>query len=146
MKTPVHVATAARPAGDGSFAIAAVLRWDGPRSPRVATRRLRRQDQIPPVYRALLFGLWEARRLGARSIVLATDDADAVAVLSGTASPPAGAVVACLQIRALLYAFETAEISWLAPARNQEAIFAAEAATHCRRPAYSDLPLWAAAS
>lgn len=142
----LRVATAARAGTDGAGATAAVLRWQGAGEPRVVVRRLPRHDKVPPAYRALLLGLWEARRAGASALVISTDDAEVMAQVEGTQPPPPEAVGSYLQVRALLNAFRSAAVRYVAPVRNQEAAFAAAAAGHARRPVYADLPLWAAAS
>ncbi len=142
----LHVATAVRPRGDGSVMLAAVLRWNGTATPKVVVRRQREADPIGAVYRAMLLGLAEARRAGARALVLYTDDTGVAAQLEGIERPPAGALGPYLQVRALLNAFRSARVRYVETPATQEAVFAASAAFHSRRPAYADLPLWAAAS
>ncbi len=142
----LHVTTAAYAASDARCAVSAVLRWDGDDAPRIVVRRLRRQDRVPPAYRALLLALWDARRSGARALVVSTDDAEVASQLAGNVPPPAGAIGPYLQVRALLNAFGSAEIRFVARERNYEAIAAAAAAIDPRRPVYADLPLWRAAS
>ncbi len=142
----LHAATAGRADLGGRGAIAAVLHWDGSESSRIIVRRLRRNDQVPPAYRAMLLALWEARRMGARELVLATDDADVAAGLNGAGVPTGDATVPYLQIRALLHAFRSAEVRHLTPGWDRDATTAAEAASHPDRPVCTDLPLWACAA
>lgn len=146
MVSTVCVSTAAYVAPDGRAAVAAVLRAPGADRPRIVVRRLRRGDGVPAAYRALLVALWEARRSGARRLVVSTDDADVAAQLAGQAAPPAEAVGLYLQVRALLHAFAAAEVRYLAREHNFEAVAAAAAAADHRQPACVDLPLWRAAS
>lgn len=155
MTRTLHAATAVRADTRGRAAIAVVLRWDegtGPRDetrgPRTVVRRLRKGDPVPPAYRALLLALWEARRLGARVLILSTDDADVASQLRGTAQPTPEAVVAYLQVRALLNAFRSVAVEWQTHAHGGDAALAAASAGaggRLARPVYTDLPLWAAA-
>lgn len=146
MRPPLHVATAGSVTPGRAGVVAAALRWDGDPHSRVVVRRLRRGERTPPAYRAVLLALWEARRMGARAVVVGTDDADAAERLSGSGSPPPEATVAWLQIRALLHAFRSAEVRYLPPGRDPDAARAAAAVAHRGQPVYTDLPLWAAAA
>ncbi len=142
----LHISTAAFATSNGRSAVAAVLRWDRIGEPRIVVRRLQRGDRVPPGYRALALGLWEARRAGARMVELSIDDAEVVAQVQGIEPPPAGAIGPYLQVRALLNAFRRARVRYAAAAPNQDASAAAASALRPRPPAYADLPLWAAAS
>jgi hypothetical protein len=127
--------------------VALVLRWEGSDSPRIVVRRFRARDAAPLAYRALLQALWEARRLGARAIVVATDDADVVAQVAGGGTPPPGALGPYLQIRALLHAFHSGEIRCLGAGRDPDADLAVSAVQgHGRPEACADLPLWSYAA
>lgn len=148
MTRTLHAATAVRTDPRGRAAVAAVLRWDESHRPRTVVRRLRKGDPVPPAYRALLLALWEARRFGARVLILSTDDADVASQLQGTAQPTPEAVGAYLQVRALLNAFRSTVVDWQTPARAGDAALAAAAASARAFPTqsvYTDLPLWAAA-
>lgn len=131
--------------GDRGVA-AAHLRWpDG--TARTLVRHIRRDDPAPAAWRALLLGLWAARQAGARVVTLVLNDADLAAVLDGRADPPADAVVASLQSRALLNAFRSAAIR---VGRGddpdlQAAEFAA-ASGKAGCPGLAGLPLWSAAA
>ncbi len=142
----LRAATAGRAALAGRGAIAAVLRWDGNGSSRIIIGRLRPSDPVPPAYSALLLALWEARRMGARELVVGTDDADLAATLNGAGTRTEDATVPYLQIRALLHAFRSVEVRHLTPGWDRDAATAAEAASHPDRPIYTDLPLWACAA
>lgn len=115
------------PAQAGPGLVKVVMRRGDGRIVRTLNRRLRRGDASPAISRAILLALWEARRLGARSLVLYTDDAEATSVLTGSEPPPPGALGPYLQVRALRHAFRSVEV---------------------RHPssACADLPLWTAAS
>lgn len=143
-----RVATVVRRAPGTRGTIAAVLRREGDDSPHVIVRRLRHGDDAPPAYRALLLALWEARRLGARRLILGTDDAEVAAQIRGRAEPPV-ALGPYLQVRALLNAFLSVDLEWLAPAADPDTATAWAAAAgevHPREQRYTDLPLWVAAA
>jgi hypothetical protein len=151
MTRTLHVAAAARPVPGGRTAIAAVLRWEGTDGSRTVVRRLPRCEAVVGTYRALLLGLWEARRTGARHVVVVIDDADVVAQVTAGDAPPAEAIGVHLQVRALRNAFHHARIEARDAAADGDlaaAQFAAAAAGSARRAiyGYKDLPLWAAAA
>jgi len=146
VKPILHVGTAARARANGGVTSAVVLRWGDTGPPRVIVRRQREGDITAAAYRAVVLGLVEARRVRAREVIIYADDADVVAQLDGTERPPAAVLGLYLQVRALLNAFRSAHVRHSAARPNQEAVFAAAAALHRRRPVYTDLPLWAAAS
>jgi ribonuclease HI len=151
MTRTLRVATAARPVPGNRTAIAAVLRWEGADASRTIVRRLPRCEAAQGVYRALLLGLWEARRAGARQVAIVTDDADVVAQVAAGDAPPADAIGLFLQVRALRNAFLETRIEArdaLMDVDLAAAQFAAAAAGSARRAAYGykDLPLWAAAA
>jgi hypothetical protein len=142
----LHAAAAGRAVPGARGAIAAVLRWERNDSPHIIVRRLRRNDPVPPAYRALLLALWEARRMGARGVVLGIDDADVMTQLAEGGTPPPEAIGPYLQIRALLHAFRSAEVRHLTPGWDRDAALAADAAEHPGQPVCADLPLWACAA
>ncbi len=142
----LHATTAGRAAPGMRGTAAVVLRWEGSEVPRIEVRRLRRRDPVPPAYRALLLALWEARRMGARALVLGTDDADVAAQLTGSGSPAPEAIGPYLQVRALLHAFRSIEVRYVTPGWERDAATAAAAAEHPGQPVYTDLPLWACAA
>jgi hypothetical protein len=112
----------------------------------VIVRRLRRDDAVPAGYRALVLGLWEARRAGARSLELSGDDPDVVAQIQGAEPPPPAAIGPYLQVRALLNAFRKSRIRCAASEHSRDAAAAAAVAVRSRRRSDAELPLWAAAS
>jgi ribonuclease HI len=143
------VATAARPSADGRTTIAAVLRWQGDGASRRVVRHVRRCERTPAAYRALLLGLWTARRKGARVVIVGTDDPDVESQVNGAAPPPTEAIGLYVQVRALRNAFETAPIVVLDPAGDRDseaAVRAAATGGATGHIGYTDLPLWAAAT
>lgn len=154
----VQVAAAAvdRPTGG---AVAVVLRDLRTGRHGVIARRQSAEDGVPGLYRAMLLGLWAARRRRARAVVLLVADPDVAAHLGSTAvsragstaapgvTPPPVAPVACLQVRALLNAFAQAEVR-VAPRTQPDLARAAAAAEAMLRPRaerWGDLPLWSSA-
>jgi hypothetical protein len=146
MKTTLYLTVAVREDLRGRGAAAAVLRWDQSAAPRVIVRRMKNGGGVPGTYRALLFALWEARRVGARSLIVDAGDSDVSAQILGADPPPEGALGLYLQVRALLNAFRSVVIerSPGAGADAEAAAGAAEAAVGRRRAACADLPLWTA--
>ncbi len=143
----LRVTTAARPLRGGRCAVSAVLRWEDTGEARTVLRRRRHYGAAAAAYRAILLGLWEARRMGARSVHLGTTDADAAAALSGGLDPPPEALGLYLQVRALLNGFRSAEVRPLDPSVDADAAAAVTAADTAGTPTpavYADLPLWAA--
>jgi hypothetical protein len=87
--------------------------------------------------------------MGARGVVVGTDDADVAAHLNGAAAPPPEAIGLYVQVRALRNAFQTAQVVVRDPAEDPDsgaAVFAAAAAGTTRHPGYADLPLWVTAT
>lgn len=145
----LRAATAGRAAPGARGVVAAVLRWEDGGPSRLVVRRMRRGDTVPPAYRAVLLALWEARRMGARSLVVGCDDPEVTAQISGRAPPPPDAVGPYLQVRALMNAFRLVRIECLMRASDHDGALAAAEAAARLRPAsalFADLPLWAAAS
>jgi ribonuclease HI len=143
----LRIATSGRPLSGGRCAIAAVLRWQDTGEAKTVLRRLRRGAASSAPYRAMLLGLSEARRMGARAVRLGTTDADAAAALSGGLDPPPEALGLYLQARALLNGFRSADVRVIDPSADADAAAAAVAAETAGTAApavYADLPLWAA--
>jgi ribonuclease HI len=139
--------TSARRLPGGRAGITVVLRWQTTGETRTLARRLRRYEPARSSYRAVLQGLWEARKMGARRIVLSTDDAAVAAQLTGTDGPPAGTIGFYLQARAMCNAFRSAEVRQAEPGQLPAAWEAGVAAEHGSTPglaSHADLPLWAA--
>ncbi|MDR7418473.1 MAG: reverse transcriptase-like protein [Armatimonadota bacterium] len=152
MPRTLRVAVAARPVPGNRTAIAAVLRWEGADATRTVVRRLTHCGVAQGAYRALLLGLWEARRVGARQVALTIEDPQVVAQLTGGEALPTEAIGLYLQVRALRNAFaETRIVAGDASAEGDLAAaqFAAAASAGTTRRVtynYKDLPLWATAA
>jgi len=140
----LHVAAASAD-WNGRRAVAAILRWEGEDESKTVVRLLEPDDAAPLGYRALVLGLWEARRAGAKIVEVAIDAPDIAAQVEGAEEPPSDVIGPYLQVRALLNAFRQVRIRHVPSSHNQRA--AATAALVVRpRLRYADLPLWAAAA
>jgi hypothetical protein len=145
MKPTLHVTVMVREGLRGRTAAAAVLRWGGAGPARTVVRYVKRRCDGTTTYRALLSALWEARRMGARRLVVGINDADVIAQISGNDVPPADVIGLYLQTRALLNAFRSAVVEY-APDEWPDLVAApnAVAGSAPRPPVCSDLPLWTA--
>jgi hypothetical protein len=103
---------------------------------------------VPVAWRALLLGLWTARRTGVREVVLAVEDDGIVAVIDGGTAPPPAAAMVYLQVRALLNAFRSwsVRIAWPDDSDLASAVAAVHAADHPGGAGVAELPLWRAAA
>ena len=138
----LHVAVAS--AGwDTRRAVAAVLRWDGGEESKTIVRCLEQDDSAPAGYRALVLGLWEARRAGAKFVDVAVDAPEVAAQVEGIEEPTVDVIGPYLQVRALINAFDRARIRHALSPYVQRAAKAAAVAVR-PRPRYADLPLWVA--
>lgn len=151
MRRVLHAAVAARRAPASRHkvtraAAGAVLRWEGEGSPRTVARRIKPNDPAPASYRAVLMALSEARRLGARTLVLEVDDADLVSRVVNGEPPGEGALVPYLQIQAMLHAFRSVRVTHVpsddSPDSSAAAAAASASAAGLDPPVYADLPLW----
>jgi hypothetical protein len=140
----LYVAAAGREARGRAVCVVS-LRWDSEEHGRLVRRRLR-HTHGSAAHRAALLALWEAHRVGARAVVVRTDDAVLAAHLAGHEGVPAESLPCYLQIRALANAFESARVEHADPATDADmhAVTAALASGSSRR--YTDLPLWVAAA
>jgi reverse transcriptase-like protein len=140
----LHAAAAGR-AVRGRAVCVVSLRWDSEEHGRVVRRRPRHAHGSA-THRATLLALWEARRLGARAVVVRTDDAALVAQFAGQEEVPPSELACYLQIRALANAFESAHIEY-ADATSDADMYAVTSALAAGAPRhYADLPLWVAAA
>ncbi len=140
----LHVA-AASAGWNGRRAVAAVLRWEGEERSKIVVRCLERHDATPAGYRALVLGLWEARRAGAKLVNVAIHAPDVAAHLEGIQEPPVAVIGSYLQVRALLNVFQRVRMQYVSASHNRRAVAAALAAVR-PRARYADLPLWMAAA
>ncbi len=140
----LHVAATGRDVRGRAVCVAS-LRWDGEEHGRLVRRRLR-HTHGSATHRAVLLALWEAHRIGARTVVVRTDDAAVVAQLAGREATPASALPCYLQIRALANAFAEAQIHYADAASDADMYAVASAVAVGAPRRYADLPLWVAAA
>jgi GNAT superfamily N-acetyltransferase len=146
MKPTLNVTVTVREDWRGRGVAAAILRWDDSGERRAIVRRVRGAGGVPLTYRALLFALWQARRVGARALVVDPGDPEVAAQITGAESPPDEVLSLYLQVRALLNAFRAVVItrSFGAGPDAAAAAAAVDGAIAPCRPVYADLPLWTA--
>ncbi len=82
----IYASTAA---GDGRAALGVVIRDSDGQTLRVVGRIARPAPPVVVAYRAVLHGVWTAKRLGARRIRVFTEHPEVVAQLTGDAEVPA---------------------------------------------------------
>ncbi len=138
----IYASIAAGPSG--CVALGVVLRDAEGHTVSVTTRALGTISREEATYRALLLGLWRAKRGGAHRIRIYTDHPDVVAQLRGHGEVPPPLVGLYLQVRAMLNAYRWRVLEGIDRARNAEAALAAMEALD--RPPETDdvesLPLW----
>jgi len=141
----IHAYVAAAPPANGRAGMGVVfvdshgqiLRRIGRALPGVATPEL-------AAFRAILYALWNSRRLGARRIVIHSDAPDVVAQVNGERDVEPSLVGPYLEVRALLHAYRQAlvvadETAW----GRDAADIATVALEHNTDDAVTDdLPLW----
>jgi len=139
--------------GHGRAALGVVIRDSDGQTLRVVGRILR---PVPPegaAYRAVLHGVWMAKRLGARRIRVFTEHPEIVAQLAGEAEVPAHLIGPYLQTKAMLNAYRWSNVELVVREQNAAAALVA-AGTLEREPltpaAVDDeelefLPLWLSA-
>jgi probable phosphoglycerate mutase len=120
---------------------------------RVAGRALGDATDEVAAYRAVLHGVWRAKRLGARRVRVFTEHPEVVAHLAGRSEVPPDLVGLYLQTKAMLNAYRWSRVEVIAREQNAEAArAAAEAfesdAVPAGAPEDDDvdvLPLWRSA-
>jgi len=122
MTLDLYTSTAAR---DGRIAAGVVIRDADGRTLRVTARSLETTSREQAAYRALLHGLWRARRMGARRVRIYCDDAMVIVQLGGEAEVPAELVGLYLQTRAMLNAYRWSSVDLVQRDQNAEAALAA---------------------
>jgi hypothetical protein len=95
-------------------------------------------------FRAILYALWNSRRLGSRWVAVYSDNPGVVAQINGDGEVDPALVGPYLEVRALLHAYRGARVEVQESHWGRDALAAAEAA----RAGYTDdilddLPLWA---
>ena len=95
-------------------------------------------------FRGILYALWNSRRLGARWVVVHSDNLGVVAQVNGEQEVDSALIGPYLEIRALLHAYRSARVEAGEMHWSREAQDAAEAARAGRgEDIIEDLPLWA---
>lgn len=141
----VQIFTSTGAAPTGRVATGVVLR-DGEGHPvSFVTRVLGQVGHDEAAYRALLSGLWRAKRAGAQRVRVYADHPQVVAQLSGDEAVPTELVGLYLQVRAMLNAYRWRSLEYIDRKRNMEAALVAVEAALDRAPEPDDvetLPLW----
>lgn len=95
-------------------------------------------------FRGILYALWNSRRLGARWVVVHSDNLGVVAQVNGEQEVDSALVGPYLEVRALLHAYRSARVEAGEMHWSREAQDAVEAARAGRgEDIIEDLPLWA---
>ncbi len=138
---------------DGRAAFGVVIRDVDGQPLRIGGRALADTTGEVAAYRAVLNGVWRAKRLGARRVRVFTEHPEIVAHLDGQSEVPPDLVGLYLQTKAMLNAYRWSRVEVIARERNADAArAAAEAFEHDAAPAGAAedddldvLPLWRAA-
>jgi ribonuclease HI len=109
---------------NGRAGVGVVLRAGG-QTTQVIRRAVRAGSPAEATYRALLVGLWHARRGGARQARVHADHLEVVAQLNGDQDLPAEFTGVYLQVRALMNAYRKCELDYLRRDANAEAALTA---------------------
>lgn len=103
----MYIATAPRPNAAPSLVLvdetARVL-------DRIPLERIFPTSTAGPAFRAIVYALWKARRLGYRRVAVHSDDPAAVAQVNGDRHVDPEAIGAYLQVRALMHLYTSAWI------------------------------------
>lgn len=105
----------------------------------------RAMSEVVLGYRAILLGLWRARKLGAKHVEVFCDLTRVVDQVNGLAQVAPEFIGSYLQVKALLNAFRRSSVQAISPEQNREAISMASIALNPVPPGVDDLPLWASA-
>jgi probable phosphoglycerate mutase len=136
-------------ARDGRAAFGVVIRDVDGQVLRVSGRALGEASVEVASYRAILHGVWRAKRLGARRVRVFTEHPEMVAQLEGHTEVRADLIGLYLQTKAMLNAYRWSHVELVVREHNADAALAAvEALEHTAAPAGAaeeddlDLPLW----
>ncbi len=138
--------------GNGRAGLGVVIRDSDGQTLRVVGRTLGPASPDVVAYRAVLHGVWMAKRLGVRRIRVRTEHPQIVAQLAGDAEVPADLIGPYLQTKAMLNAYRWSSVE-LIP-REQNAAAARVAAEALEREPVAPgadeddldvLPLWRSA-
>lgn len=142
----VHTSVAVR---DGRGAFGVVIRDVDGQVLRVSGRALGDASLDVASYRAILHGVWRAKRLGAQRVRVFTEHPEIVAQLEGHGEVPAELTGLYLQTKAMLNAYRWSRVELIVRELNADAASAAMAAVEQpTAPATGadeedlDLPLW----
>jgi ribonuclease HI len=142
----VYTSVAAR---DGRAALGVVIRDVDGQVLRVSGRALGDASLEVASYRAVLHGVWRAKRLGAQRVRVFTENPEIVAQLEGHGEVPADLIGLYLQTKAMLNAYRWSRVELIVRELNADAALAAagslEQATALATGADDDdldLPLW----
>ncbi len=141
----IYTSTATDPGGHAAAGV--VLRDAEGHTLGVSANAFGRMAGEEAAYRALLAGLWRAKRTRAQRVRVYIDNADVVAQLQGHGAIPPTFVGLYLQVRAMLNAYRWRSLAWIDRTRNAEAALAAmEALEHVSDANEVEaLPLWQSA-
>jgi len=138
--------------GNGRAALGVVIRDSDGQTLRVVGRTLRPASPDVVAYRAVLHGVWTAKRLGVRRIRVLTEHPKMVAQLRGDAEVPADLIGPYLQTKAMLNAYRWSSVELIPREQNAAAaLVAAEAlerepvASAADEDDFDVLPLWLSA-
>ena len=144
----VHVYTSVV-ARDGRAAFGVVIRDVDGQVLRVSGRALGDASLEVASYRAVLHGVWRAKRLGAQRVRVFTEHPDIVTQLEGHGGVPADLIGLYLQTKAMLNAYRWSRVELIVPELNADAALAAAGSLEqASAPAGAadeddlDLPLW----
>ena len=142
----VYTSVAAR---EGRAALGVVIRDVDGQVLRVSGRALGDASLEVASYRAVLHGVWRAKRLGAQRVRVFTENPEIVAQLEGHGEVPADLIGLYLQTKAMLNAYRWSRVELIVRELNGDAALAAagslEQATAPAGVADDDdldLPLW----
>jgi ribonuclease HI len=142
----VYTSVAAR---DGRAAFGVVIRDVDGQVLRVSGRVLEDASLEIASYRAVLHGVWRAKRLGAQRVRVFTEHPEIVAQLEGHGAVPADLIGLYLQTKAMLNAYRWSRVELIVRELNADAALAASGSfEQATAPAGAaddddlDLPLW----
>lgn len=145
----IYASTAA---ADGRAALGVVIRDSDGQTLRVVGRLAKPAPPELMAYRAVLHGVWTAKRLGVRRIRVFTEHPEIVAQLAGDAEVPADLIGLYLQTKAMLNAYRWSSVELVTREQNAAAVQAAvETLSRGHGAVVSDeddldlLPLWLSA-
>jgi ribonuclease HI len=137
--------------GNDRAALGVVIRDSDGQTLRVVGRTLGPASADVVAYRAVLHGVWTAKRLGVRRIRVLTEHPKIVAQLAGDAEVPADLIGLYLQTKAMLNAYRWSTVELIPREQNAAAALVAAEALEREPVAAADeddldpLPLWVSA-